>query len=181
MARKSKLSEKQWADVERRMLEGEAVRALAREYEVSETAIRARKSSQVTEIKAVADQLVTAQQALRRLPITSQGTAQTLAQKLIALSDNLLGAALEGAATSHRLHAIANGIVQEVDDAAPLKSMDSIKAVAILTEVANKAAHVGLNLINANKGQMPVEPPQAPETLPASPQDAAIEYAKFMS
>lgn len=181
MARKSKLTEKQWAEVERRMLEGEPVRALAREFDVSETAIRARKSSQVTEIKDVANQLVSAQQALRKLPISSQQTAQTLAQKLMALSDNLLGAAMHGAATSHRLNALANSEVQKIDDADPLKSMDAVKAVAVLTDVANKAAATGLALINANKGNMPVEPPPAPDVIPDNPQDAAIEYAKFMS
>jgi hypothetical protein len=180
MARPSKLSDKQWADVERRMLEGEPVRALAREFGVSETAIRSRKSSQVTEIKDVANQLVSAQQALKRLPITSQQTAQTLAQKLMALSDNLLGAAMNGAATAHRLHAIANGVVQQVDDANPLQSMEALKAVAVIGKIANDQASIGLNLLNANKGQMPVEPPPAPETLPDNPQDAAIEYAKFM-
>lgn len=180
MGRKSKLSTAQWMEIERRMIEGEAVRALAREYDVSETAIRARKSSQVTEIKVVADQIVTAQKALRQLPITSQHAAQTLAQKLIALSDNLLGAATHGAATAHRLNAIANGMVQQVDDAAPLASMEAIKAVAVLTKVANDAASVGLNLLNANKGQMPVEPAPAPEMLPGNVMDAAVEYAKYM-
>ncbi len=181
MARKSKLSEKQWADVERRMLEGEPVRALAREYEVSETAIRARKSLVVSEIKDVANQLVAVQQRVRSMPISSQQTVQTLAQKLMSLSDSLLGAALHGAATAHRLNAIANGIVQQVDDAEPLKSMDALKAVAVIGKIANDSAAIGLNLVAANKGQMPVEPPQAPDVMPDNPQDAAIEYAKFMS
>lgn len=181
MARKSKLSDAQWADIERRMLEGEAVRALAREFDVSETAIRARKSSQVTEIKAVANQLVTANQALRKLPITSQQTAQTLAQRLIALSDNLLGAAMQGAATAHRLHAIANSEVQKIDDANPLSSMTAVKAVAVLTDVANKSASIGLNLLAANsKGSMPEEPPAPSGPLPDNVLDAAAEYAKLM-
>lgn len=165
MARKSKLNDTQWADVERRMIEGESVRSLAREYGVSETAIRQRKSSHVAEIKSVADQIVTAQTALRALPITSQQTAQTLAQKLLALSDNLLGAATYGAATAHRLHAIANGMVQKVDDADPMQSMDELRAVAAFGKIANEQAHIGLNILAANKGKVGEDGPSVPQGL----------------
>lgn len=172
MARKSKLTDAQWADIERRMLEGESVRSLAREYGVSETAIRQRKSSHVAEIKSVADQLVTAQTALKALPITSQQTAQTLAQKLLALSDNLLGAASYGAATAHRLKALANSEVQKIDDSNPLGSLESVRAVALLTRVANDASHIGLNLLAANKGQMAIE-----QSKTAVPRTLADFYA----
>lgn len=180
MGRKSKLTEAQWLEIEKRMLAEEPVRALAREFGVSETAIRARKSSHVTEIKAVANQIVKAEVALRALPITSQRTAETLAQKLLALSDNLLGAASNGAATSHRLNAIANGLVQRVDDANPLESMDTLKAVAIIGKIANDSAAIGLNLLNANKGMIGSEPPERPSALPEGVEDAALAYAKYM-
>ena len=181
MARKSKLSEKQWAEVDRRLLEGDAARAIARDFDLSEAAVRSRKNTHVAPVKDVANQIVSTQRALKALPITSQQTAQTLAQKLMSLSDNLLGAAMYGAATAHRLNAIANDMVQKVDDAEPLKSMEALKAVAVIGKIASEQAHIGLQLVNANKGNMPVEPPEAPDVLPANPQDAAIEYAKFMS
>lgn len=180
MARKSKLSDSQWGDIQRRLVAGEPIRALAREYDVSDTAIRNRKSLQVEEIKDVANQIVSTHQAVSKLSVTSQRVAQTLADKLITLSDNLLGAAMEGAATAHRLNAIANGMVQKVDDAAPLESMASLKAVHVLTKIANDASHIGLNLVAANKGNMPPDRSDAPGALPADVMDAAIEYQKYM-
>ncbi|MGK5004563.1 helix-turn-helix domain-containing protein [Janthinobacterium sp. LB2P70] len=54
MGRKSALTEKQWAAVGQRLLKGEAARALAREFGVSEAAIRKRFGAQTKQIKDVA-------------------------------------------------------------------------------------------------------------------------------
>ncbi|WP_272970659.1 helix-turn-helix domain-containing protein [Comamonas terrigena] len=151
MGRKSKLTEKQWQEIERRMLEGEAVRKLAKEFGVSEATIRARKSTQVEEIKSVANQIVATERAVMALPISAQITAHNLASKLRAISDNLASAAQYGAQTAHRLSALANSEVDKVDDAQPLKSIESLKGVAALTKLANDSAHVALNLMAANK------------------------------
>lgn len=56
-----------------------------------------------------------------------------------------------GAATAHRLSAIANSQVAKVDDADPSKSMDMLRDVAVLTKMANDASTIGLNLLSANK------------------------------
>lgn len=56
-----------------------------------------------------------------------------------------------GAATAHRLSAIANSQVAKVDDADPSKSMDMLRDVAVLTKMANEASTIGLNLLSANK------------------------------
>jgi len=65
----------------------------------------------------------------------------------------MAGAGKYSAATSHRVAAIANAKVLEIDDAAPLdgESMDALKVIAALTELSNKAAHIPLTLIAANK------------------------------
>lgn len=165
MGRKSKLTPAQWEEVERRLLAGETPRAIARDYPITEAAIRQRKTSDVEKIKDVANQIVSATQALRSLPITSQTSAQTFAAKLLALSDHALGAATYGMATAHRLQGIANGLVAQVDDANPLESMSTMKAVAVLTDIANKAAHTGLNLIAANKDRAGPPPEEVPSDL----------------
>ena len=179
MGRKSKLTEAQWFEVERRLVEGENRSALAREYRISEAAIRQRKTSSVETIRSVANQIVATTQALRELPITSQTSAQNFAARLLALQDNVVGAAAMGAANAHRLHGIANGIVQRVDDADPLASMESMKAVAVLTKMGNDAAHIALNLLAANKGT-PLESPEMPSSLPDNVIDAAATYARVM-
>lgn len=168
MGRKSKLTDAQWAEVVQRMLEGEAVRALAREFNISEAAIRERKTSQCEEIKSVANQIVSAEKALSALPISAQLTAQNLAAKLRAISENLASAAMHGAATAHRLSALANAEVAKVDDAQPLapQSMEAMRGVAALTKLANDSSSIALNLLAANKET--VTKLNAPEsTLPS--------------
>lgn len=153
MGRPSKLNDAQWKEIHTRLLAGEKAAALGREFQVSKTAISKRFSGCTETIKVVANQLVAAEVALRKLPVTEQVAALNLADELRNISVHLAGAARYGAATAHRLAGIANGKVVEIDDAKPLdeESMDSLKGVAVLTEMANKAAHVGLNLLAANK------------------------------
>lgn len=133
------------------MLEGEAVRALAREFQVSEAAIRARKTTHVEQIKSVANQIVATERAIQSLPIPAQITAHNLAAKLRAISDNLAGAAHYGAATAHRLQALANSEVAKIDDADPLKSGEALKGIMVLGKLANESASIALNLVAANK------------------------------
>ncbi|MES2973377.1 MAG: helix-turn-helix domain-containing protein [Pseudomonadota bacterium] len=153
MGRKSKLSERQWQEIGRRLLAGEKGRALAKEYGVSEAAIRARFSAQNAEIKSVANQIVATESALKSLPISAQIAAQDLAAQLRSISGHLAGAANFSAATAHRLAGIAHAKVQEIDDAAPFgeKSMEALKVVAVLTKTANEAGVLPTNLVAANK------------------------------
>jgi hypothetical protein len=53
--------------------------------------------------------------------------------------------------TAHRLAGIANQQVQMIDDSKPLEDIESLKGIAILTDLSNKAAQTGLNLLAANK------------------------------
>ena len=153
MGRKSKLTEKQWEAIGSRLLAGEKARALGREFGVAESTIRERFSDVNGKIKSVANQIVATQEALKELPISAQIAAHNLAEQLRSISGHLAGAANFGAATAHRLSGIAHAKVQEIDDAAPLdeESIESLKGVAVLTEMANKASVIGLNLLNANK------------------------------
>lgn len=156
MGRKSSLTDKQWAEIERRLLKGEAARALAKEFGVSDTAIRKKYSSQQKEIKDVANQLVAAEMAFGSLPLSSQISARTLADELKEISMHLAGAARYGAATAHRLSGIAHAKVAEIDDAAPLneESLKSLKGIAVLTQLANSAAEIPIGLLKANKDQI---------------------------
>lgn len=77
----------------RRLLAGEPRRAPAREYGVSGAAIRQKLSSRVDTVKTVANQIAEAHTALQKLPISSQINAQTIAAKLMSVSNHLLNAA----------------------------------------------------------------------------------------
>lgn len=153
MGRTSKLTEKQWESIGKRLLDGESARSLAREFGVSEAAIRKRFGAQVGKIKSVANQLVAAETAFKSLPISAQISARTLADRLMSISNHLAGAAEYGAATAHRLSGIAHNKVAEIDDASPLdeQSLESLKGIAVLTKMANASSEIGLNLLRANK------------------------------
>lgn len=157
MPRPSKLTPQQWSEVERRLLSGESARALGREFDVSEAAIRKRfganqtVSTQSTQVRTVAEKLADANTALEALPIAQRQVAIDLADKLRSISGSLASAAELGAKTAHRLQALANSEVSKVDDAQPLQSMEALKGVAALTKLANDSASIALNLLAANK------------------------------
>lgn len=153
MGRPSKLTDAQWAEVHQRIIKGEKPADLAREYGVSKTRISARFSGRFETVQAVANQILSAETALKALPVSEQVQAISILDDLRALSHHLTGAAKFGAATAHRLNGIAHAKVQEIDDAAPLgaESMETLKSVAVLTKIANDSATIGLNLLAANK------------------------------
>lgn len=164
MGRKSALTEKQWQQIGARLLKGEKGRVLAREFGVSEAAIRKRFGAQTKQIKDVANQLVAAETAFSALPIGAQISARTLADELKEISMHLAGAARYGAATAHRLSGIANAKVGEIDDDAPLDddSLKTLKGISVLTQMANSAAEIPIGLLKANKEQ--IDQMNSPET-----------------
>lgn len=180
MARPSNLTPEQWEEIKTRLLKGEKAADLSREYGVSKSAISVRVSKRVETVKAVANQLVSADRALRDLPVSEQLRVITLADELRSISMHAAGAAKFGMATSHRMAGIANALVQQVDDSDPLASMEALKAVSVITKIGNEAAHVGLNLLAANKGIGLVDPPPMPGSLPENVIDAAAVYARIM-
>jgi hypothetical protein len=172
MGRTSKLTEKQWESIGKRLLDGEKARALGREFGVSEAAIRKRFGAQHEQIKTVANQLVAAESAFKALPIGSQIKARTLADRLRAISENLADAAHYGAMTAHRLSGIAHGQVEKVDDAEPEKSIEALQRIGLLTKMANASSEIGLNLLKANKDMAPEDDAPTPVGITFGVKDA---------
>ncbi len=151
MGRPSKLTEKQWTEIKRRLLAGEKASDLAREFKVSKASISNRVSKRIETVKDVANQLVSANQALEQLSEPEQRMATELAADLQAISNHMAKAAKYASASAHRLSAIANGQLDKVDDADPLAAPDILKAHAVLTKLANDSAIIPTALLNANK------------------------------
>src|ERR1700761_8804484 len=103
MGRPSKLTEKQWAEAEKRVLEdGESIRGVAGSFNIAESALRARVSARRNEeaqVKSLAHQLVKAEADIRALPVAAQVKAHSIAEELRAISMHLASAAKFGAAT----------------------------------------------------------------------------------
>lgn len=153
MGRPSKLTPEQWREVEGRFLGGEGSSALAREFGVDEAAIRRKFRRDSPIVRIAAEKLAEGQKAIADLPKALQPVAIDLAAKLRNIGGSLASAAELGAATSHRLAAIANAQVQRIDDADPMESQDVLQAISALTKISNDAGQLGVNLINANKAK----------------------------
>lgn len=155
MARPSVITDKQWKDIEARVLNGESMRAIAREYNVSEGAIRKRINTQTKPVKEIANQLARAELALEALPINTQVKIRSLADELKDISHHIASAARYGAMTAHKLAGMANAQVEMIDESAPIDEViDSMKMVSGLTNMANEAGKTAIQLLNTNKEQV---------------------------
>lgn len=153
MGRPSKLTPDQWREVERRLNAGESASGLAKEFGVSDGLISQRFSKLSKEVKKTAEAIAQSQNMLAVLPVAQQYQAISLAEKLRNISSNLASAAEYGAATAHRLQAIAHAQVQKIDDADPMNSQEQLQAISALTKIANDAGRQGFDLLTANKGE----------------------------
>lgn len=164
MARKSKLTEQQWDEVLSRHLAGESIRSLAREYGLTENAIRKKISAQAEKIKSVANQIVTAEKAVSDLPISAQIKVRTLAERIRAINCHLAGAAEYGAATAHRMSQIANTLTEQIDEKDPESSINKIRTVAALSDTANRASSIAVSLAK-NSTDKPISVDEPNENL----------------
>jgi hypothetical protein len=185
MGRPSKLSPEQWAEIGRRITDGEVLRDLAKEFDVSPAAISRKGFTQQSKrVQEVAQQVAKAQTALAELPVPQQYTALSLADKLRSISSSLAAGAELGAKNFHRLNALANAELQKVDDAAVLTedtSMAALKTVSVLTKMANDAAASPINLLAANKEtvrELNLPKPEDEPPPPLRPQISRDEWLK---
>ncbi len=170
MGRPSKLTPQQWERIAERMSRGERLTDLAREFKVSKASISQRVSKlaqkRTERIEGVANQLVTAETALRSLTVSEQAQALELRTRLMSISQHIAAAADNNSAVAHRLSALAATTVQKIDDAQPLETVKELKTVSALLRVANEAAHIPMNLLAANKeATKNLEKPDVPAGL----------------
>lgn len=173
MGRKSALSPDQWIEIERRIVvDGESVYALAKEFGVNESTVRRKikpnfadktevAQKHHADLRAIAIEKAridkesrTISDKIAELPYAKQVIVHDLSRRLANISNSLASAAELGAATAHRLSALANSEVAKVDDAEPLASVENLKGVAALTKLANESATIALNLLSANKDRI---------------------------
>lgn len=154
MARPPALSEKEWADVIKRVppLGKESIRSVAKEKGIAEGTIRRRVNTHEKPIAALANQIARVESEFERLPLKTQVKVRTLADELKGISEHLAWAAHNGAMTAHRLSQIANAQAQKLDDSGSLEeNAEALKLVMAMTKGANDSAQIGLNILAANK------------------------------
>lgn len=151
MGRPSKLTEKQWAEIERRNIGGESIRSLAKEFKVSPALVSARVSERAPKLKELAKTISCVESAYDKLTVSEQVSVRSLADTLKSISYHLGGAAKFGAMTAHRLSSIAHTQTDLIDDVNPMESHEALQGIAGLTKMANSASEIALNLLRANK------------------------------
>ena len=158
--RPSKLTNRQWGDIGRRLAKGETAADLSREFKIGKARISERFAGKAENIKALATQLVAVETAIERLPVSEQSSVMAFADDLkhIARSASAGGrAGMNGAA--NLMARFERQVANLPDDA----GMDDLRPIAALAETAQKGASLGLALMNANKATVeaanePVEP-----------------------
>jgi hypothetical protein len=160
MARPSKLTPAQWAEIERRIAEGESMNSLAKKFKIAESSLREKVSSNPRKIKEIAEQIVKTEQALSALPISARVSAIDLSQKMMAIQANLATAAELNAATAIKMAQAANIKMQAVDETSPEGHVEAISMAISLVKGSNDAARMPMDLLTANKQSSP-----APEQI----------------
>lgn len=166
MGRKSALTPEQWIEIERRhLVDGESINSLAKEFGINEAAIRRKINPNKSEakngpkpLKILAQEKMAAERQLRNiseeiseLPLARQQIVTDLARKLSSISGHLASAAEYGAMTAHRLSGIANAQLDKIDDVDPRQSAETLRDIAVLTDLANESSKIAVNLLRANK------------------------------
>lgn len=156
MARPSKLTESQWAEIEKRMLAGEKAAPLAKEFGIDRAAINRRISPAVRNMKSLANQIVSVDAALKQLPITQQVATLNLVDELKAMSSHLASAGRFGAINASKLSEMAHEQINSIDDESLANGtcLVALKTAQGLTEMANESSKIPLGLLNANKEQL---------------------------
>ena len=154
MGRPSKLSDKQWGEIGRRLARGDSMRALAKEYRVGVARISERFSERVPELKELAGAIATTERAFEQLPVSEQVAVRTLADQMKQASNSLAEAAVNGAAINARLTGLA---VKRLDTITEDSSPDDLKPIAAMVATGNEASKTALALVNANKGAATTE------------------------
>lgn len=154
MARKSKLTEAQWAEIEEKLLAGANQRDVAAEYGMSQRAIGKKLGIRILEIKTVANQMVEAKTAFDNLPIAAKINAQILADRLMNISNHLTSAAELSSMNAHKFSRLSNNFLETLDEKNLMDNPDTLRLISGLTTLANESSKIPLGLIQANKEQM---------------------------
>lgn len=153
MGRPSALSDRQRAEIGRRLALGESGRKLAKEFKCSESTIRANVSAQVATIQEVAGRLADVERDLERLPVSAQVSARSLADHLKGISTNLAEAALVGSNTTRELAVRANRKLKDLDNQDPEMAAVALKNIGVLHAVGNEASKIAMGLVSSSKGK----------------------------
>ena len=160
MGRKSSLTPEQWEELIRRhLINGESIRSLAREYGIAESSIREHIRAHKEKIESVSKQIVDTTRAINALPISSQITAHSLAQKTLLLSEGVADVALDMHAVAKRVSkATKNRADSRTDE--ELMSEEDMKSIMAASLVVNQALRPANDYLATKAREKPEADPE---------------------
>jgi len=151
MGRPSNLSNTQWEKIGERLLKGEKLSALAREFNVSKTAISVRFSKRNETVKATASLILEGKNALNKLTVPEKIAVSKQVELLESMQEHLLHAGNYGASTAHKSNMFANIKMEALDPDKPLddeKNIEIAKDVMRLTKIANESSVIARDFLS---------------------------------
>lgn len=158
MARKSPLSAKQWKEIEQRFYAGERASALAREFGITEAAIRKRFGAKKKDAKKLAIQIVAVETEFNDAEIGTKILARTYADKILAMQDLSSDVGINGLTVAKRLGDVLTKRVAEKTDE-ELMDEGAIRQLMATGMAINAHSKIGMDMMVANNKQ-----PKTPET-----------------
>lgn len=158
MARPSKLTERQWVEIGKRLAQGESVRALAREFKIGASRISERFSERTETIKALADQIVKTERAIESLPISEQCSVWSLADDLKAIASNMAAGSKIASENYQILQARQRKALNDLSDD---PSQEELRIVKDLSDICNLTAKVPVALMTARQQSQSQTEPRA--------------------
>ena len=162
MGRKSALTQKQWKEIEQRFYAGESASALAREFGISEAAIRKRFGARKCEAKKLANQMVALEVELKECDLGTKILARTYADKILAMQELSSDVGINGLTVAKRLgDVLTRKVAEKTDD--ELMDVDHVRQISAVGFAINAHSKIGMDMMvaNAKQPKSPVDDDQS--------------------
>lgn len=152
MGRKSALTAKQWKEIEQRFYAGESASALAREFGITEAAIRKRFGARKIGAKALSIKIVEFENTMKETDLGTKILARTYADKILAMQDLSSDVGINGLTLAKRLGDALNKQVELKKD---IELMDEGAMRQLMTAgmTINTHSKIGMDMMVANSKQ----------------------------
>jgi hypothetical protein len=152
MGRKSALTAKQWKDIEVRFYAGESASALAREYGISEAAIRKRFGARKCEAKALSIKIVEFENDMKGADLGTKILARTYADKILAMQELSSDVGINGLSLAKRIGDALNKVVENKKDGEILDE-GAMRQLMTAGMTINTHSKIGMDMMIANAKQ----------------------------
>ncbi len=192
LGKPSPLTPQQWDEIHQRLLAGETYRGLAREFKVSDRAIRKRFPTEPALVRSIANQVMKAEtmeqkavlfDKLKKVDASSLKSAWDLLPVLQEITLDLAIGARSGSKTFRHMSEVANEHAESIyADMDPEEAGHRAKQVMVYTQIANEASKAGLQLLAANKAtvEQSLNVVEAETFSPVDALEASRAYQKLM-